>query len=114
VSALGVEEQRVNAIVDLDEPRTRWRTLGDGFRVETRITVWEGQEVLQVPAGAVFRHGDGWAVYAIEGGRARLRPVVIGRQNGAAVEIVRGIEPGGAVIVYPTDAVGDGTRVVAR
>ncbi|HEU5170003.1 MAG TPA: efflux RND transporter periplasmic adaptor subunit [Gemmatimonadales bacterium] len=111
VSSLGVEEQRVNVLIDLEDRRERWGGLGDGYRVEARIVVWEAADVLQVPAGAVFRQGDGWAVYAVEGGRARLRPVEIGRRTAAAAQVLKGVEAGEPVVVYPSDNVRDGVRV---
>ncbi len=114
ISALGVEGQRVNVIVDLDEPHERWATLGDAFRVEARIVVWERADVLQVPSGAVFRHGTGWATYVVEGDMARLRPVTIGKQNGSDAEILDGLRPGDRVIVYPSDEVAEGVQVRSR
>ena len=113
VSALGVEEQRVNVVVHFDGPPARWGTLGDGYRVEARIVVWEDDDVLQVPAGAVFRHGDGWAVYVVEGGRARLQPVTLGRRSEAAAQVLGGIADGAPVVLYPGDAVRDNQRVVS-
>lgn len=113
-SALGVEEQRVNVIVELVSPRAEWAGLGDGFRVEARIQVWQAAEVLQVPSGAVFREGEGWAVYVIRDGRAVLVPITIGRRNASVVQVQTGLAPGDAVIVYPGDAVRDGVRVQAR
>ena len=71
ISALGVEEQRVRVIVDFTSPREAWARLGDGYRVEARFVLWEGKDVLQLPTSALFRHGEGWAVFALEGGRAR-------------------------------------------
>jgi HlyD family secretion protein len=110
LSALGVEEQRVNVIIDLDPPRSRWGRLGDGYRVEASIAVWEGLDRLMVPAGAVFRHGDGWATYVVDAGRARLTPVQLGRRNAAAVEVLGGLRGGEPVVLYPTDNVTDGVR----
>jgi HlyD family secretion protein len=100
--------------VDLDEPHARWAALGDGFRVEARILVWQADSVLQAPAGAIFRQGDGWAAYRVERGRARLRPVRISRQTGARVQILDGLVPGDQVVVYPGDLVTDGREVRAR
>jgi HlyD family secretion protein len=114
VSALGVEEQRVNVIIDLDEPRERWAALGDGYRVETRTVIWQAPDVLRVPAGAVFRHKGGWAVYAVERSVVRLRSVDVGHRNGAQVEILSGLRPGERVVVYPSDNVVDGTKPQAR
>jgi HlyD family secretion protein len=114
VSALGVEEQRVSVVIDLDEPRTRWAALGDGYRVETRIVIWEHDAVLTVPSSAVFRGKTGWAVFVLEGGRARLRPVEVGQRGGALVEIAKGLTEGEAVVVHPSEAVADGVRVERR
>jgi HlyD family secretion protein len=104
----------VNVLVDLDQPHAQWAALGDGFRVETRILVWQADSVIQAPAGAIFRQGDGWAAYRVENGRARLRPARIGRQTGARVQIVDGLAPGDQVVVYPGDLVEDGRAVRPR
>ena len=114
VSALGIEEQRVNVILDINEPRERWQALGHGYRVEARIVLWEGNEVLKLPLSALFREGDGWAVFVVEGGMAKLRPVERGRHTGLEAVIVAGLEAGDAVVRYPSDRVEDGVRVVAR
>lgn len=130
ISALGVEEQRVNVLIDPVTPRAQWRALGDGYRVGVRIVAVSRDRVLRVPVSAVFPHpsdavdgtpddatadDDGrMAVFAIEGGRARLREVVIGGRNGEQAWIVSGLREGERVIVYPGDAVRDGARVEAR
>jgi len=111
VSALGVEEQRVRVIVDLASPPDAWRRLGDGYRVEAVFIVWEREDALTVPASALFRRDDGWAVFAVEGGRARLREVTVGPGSGLLTEIVAGLEEGDTVVVHPGDAVSDGVRV---
>ena len=72
ISTLGVEEQRVHVILDLDAPREQWRTLGDGYRVEAQIEIWRGEAVLSLPTSAVFRHEDRWAAFVVDDGRARL------------------------------------------
>ena len=113
ISALGVEEQRVNVLIDLDGGAGE-TGLGDGYRVEARITVWAADRVLQVPAGAVFRQDGRWAVYRIEGGRGRLRPVELGRRNPARAQVLGGLEEGDRVVVYPADDIGDGMRVEER
>jgi HlyD family secretion protein len=114
VSALGVEEQRVNVVVEFtDSPEAR-RGLADGFRVELRVLLWEGEDVLQVPVGSLFRDRDGWAVFAVEDGKARLRQVEIGRQGGLVAEVVRGLEAGDQVVLHPGDSIVDGLRVEAR
>jgi HlyD family secretion protein len=114
VSALGVEEQRVNVLVDFTELRTKWEALGDGYRVEARIVVWEGDNVLKAPAGAFFRHGDAWAIFRSVGGRARLSPVTIGRSNGLETQILDGLDEGNAVILHPSDRIKDGVAVSPR
>ena len=111
ISALGVEEQRVWVVIDLDAPRGEWASLGDGYRVEARIVVWEAPEVLKVPTSAVFRSKDSWAVYRVEDGTARLRRIQTGQRNGLEAEVLSGLEPGDAVIVYPSDAVEDGVAI---
>ena len=114
LSALGVEEQRVAVVVDLDEPRDRWASLGDGFRVEARIVIEEKRGVLRVPAGAVFRHHDGWAAYLVEDGRARLAPVVLGSRSDADVEVQHGLSESAVVVVHPSERVKGGVKVAAR
>ena len=107
VSALGVEEQRVDIIADLANPPA---SLGTGYRVSGQIVVWRG-EVLAVPTSAVFRVGDTWQVFVVEDGRARRRKVTIGQRNEAAVEIVEGLEAGERVILFPPETVDEGVRV---
>ncbi len=114
ISALGVEEQRVNVILDIVEPAEHWASLGDGFRVEARIVLWEREAVLQVPTSALFRDRDTWAAYAIQGGRAVRRAVTIGKQNGLVAELVTGLSEGDTVIVHPGDRIEDGVRVTLR
>jgi HlyD family secretion protein len=114
ISSLGVEEQRVNVIVDLTSPAELWKQLGDGYRLDTTFIIWEGQDVLQVPASALFRKGDGWALYVVEGRRAKLNPVEIGRRNGIAAEIVKGLPEGAPVITNPDDNIKDGVKVKVR
>src|SRR5690606_36459228 len=110
-SALGVEEQRVFVLIDLDSPREEWARLSDGFRVEARIVIWEEEDVVHVPASAVFRHGEGWAVFRVEGERAALTDVEIGQRNGLSVQIREGLEVDDRVIAHPPDRVVDGVEV---
>jgi HlyD family secretion protein len=114
VSALGVEEQRVNVLIDFAAPPTAWGNLGDGHRVDTRITVETADDAVLVPVSALFRHGDGWAVFAVPDRRARLRPVTTGARNGMVAVVLGGLEPGTRVIAYPADAVADGVSVKTR
>jgi HlyD family secretion protein len=113
-SALGVEEQRVNVIIDFLDPPAKRGRLGDAYRVEARIVIWSADDVLQAPAGALFRSGDDWAIFVIEDGRARLRRVQVGRGNALETEITAGLGEGAAVILHPGDKIQDGTRVAAR
>lgn len=114
ISALGVEEQRVWVIADFVDPPEKRLTLGDAFRVEARIITWEGTDVLKVPAGALFRKGEKWAVFALTNGRAHLRLVTVGKSNGLETEIIDGLSEGDQVVVHPSDRIHEGVRVVAR
>jgi HlyD family secretion protein len=113
-SALGVEEHRVNVLLDLEGTAAQWHTLGDGFAVEVEIVVWSQRDVLQVPTSALFRRGDGWALFAIEGGKARARDVQIGHRGPLQTEIVSGVSSGDEVIVHPSASVHDGVAVAHR
>jgi HlyD family secretion protein len=108
VSALGVDEQRVNVILDFVTP---CETLGDGYRLTARFVLWEGDRILSVPSSAVFREGDHWKLFVVQRGRARAREVSIGRRSDAGVEIRSGIAAGDTVVVFPSDRVFDDTRL---
>lgn len=108
VSALGVDEQRVNVVVDLLNPP---RALGDGYRVEIRATVWESGDVLSIPSSALFQRSGRWAVFVVDDKRARLRNVSIGHRTGASAEVTGGLKQGERVILFPSDRVVDGSRV---
>lgn len=114
VSALGVEEQRVWVIVAFTSPATRWQRLGDGYRVEASFILWEGKDILQIPASALFRDGDGWATFVVEQGKAVKRAVQVGQRTGLSAQIVAGIQAGERVISHPDDRVREGVRVKAR
>jgi HlyD family secretion protein len=114
VSALGVEEQRVNAIIDITSPREKWQSLGDGFRLDVRILVQTENDAVMVPVSALFPVGNQSAVFAIENGRARLTTVDIAARGGGQGWVRQGIEPGAQVIVYPPATLKDGAKVVAR
>lgn len=111
VSALGVEEQRVNVVADLVTPPSQRAQLGDQFRVEARIIVWESKDVLKIPAGALFRQGNDWATLVLADGRAQLRLVKIGRTSGTATQILDGLNEGDQVVLYPGSRVRAGQRV---
>jgi HlyD family secretion protein len=121
VSALGVEEQRVKVLIDIDSAPEQWRALGDGFRVGVRIVTMAVDNALKVPVSAVFPVPDresgmqgGMAVFTVEHDRARITPVQVGARNGAHAWVQHGLTPGGTVIVYPPSSVKDGVRVKAR
>ncbi|HVY62687.1 MAG TPA: efflux transporter periplasmic adaptor subunit, partial [Planctomycetota bacterium] len=111
VSALGIEEQRVNVVLDLDEPRERWEALGDGYAVDARVVVAERSDALVAPAGTLFRRGGGWAAFVIEGGRGRVREVEVGERGAGGAEVLRGLAEGEEVVLHPGDKLFDGARV---
>lgn len=108
VSALGVEEQRVNVIADPVDPLD---ALGDGYRVEARIIIWSQDKVLKVAASSLFRVGDAWHVFVVEDGRAREREVKVGQRNPDEAEILSGLNPGATVVRFPGNQLTDGARV---
>lgn len=115
VSALGIEEQRVKVLLDLDEPPQPWQVMGDGFRVTVRIITQSVDEAVLAPVGALFPFADGgMAVYRLEGGRARLQPVEIAARNGSEAWVRDGLRPGQTIILYPPPAVAEGRRVRER
>ena len=114
ISSLGVEEQRVLVIVDLSSPVGSREGLGDAYRLDTSFILWEGANVLQTPASALFRHGDGWAVFVVENRKARLRPVQVGQRNGLAAEIVSGVKEGEPILAHPDDSIKEGIAVRVR
>ncbi|MCD6705815.1 MAG: HlyD family efflux transporter periplasmic adaptor subunit [Thiobacillus sp.] len=114
ISALGVEEQRVRVIVDFSSPREAWARLGDGYRVEARFVLWEGRDVLQLPTSALFRHGEGWAAFVLDGRRARLAPVELGQRGGLATQVAAGLKAGDRVVAHPDETIEDGVRVKPR
>jgi len=111
VSALGVEEQRVNVVADLVTPPEQRRNVGDSFRVEAKVIVWEANDALKVPAGALFRQGDQWATFVVSEGRAHLRLVRAGRSSGTETQVLEGLQSGDEVILYPGSRVKEGQRV---
>ena len=132
VSALGVDEQRVWVFADFAETEAREEgvngdsngsdqdesdspaPLGDAYRIEARIIVWEKDEVIKVPAGALFREGDSWAVYRFENGRAKMRMIEVGQNNGIEAEVLGGLEAGDRVVLHPGDRVSEGAVIGER
>jgi HlyD family secretion protein len=113
VSALGVEEQRVNVIITLDDPLAA-SDLGDGYRVDVRIAVWRSDAALTVPIGALFRNGRDWAVFVLIDGRAVMRMVEVGERNNDVAQILKGLDAGDRVVLHPPDTIGDAARVRPR
>jgi HlyD family secretion protein len=113
VSALGVEEQRVNVIADFTDPLEKRRPLGDAYRVEARIVISDS-DALKVAAGALFRRGTQWSCFVVRDRRSRLQAVTVGRTNGLETEIIDGLTEGDIVIVHPGDRVEDNARVKFR
>ncbi|MGE5863642.1 MAG: efflux RND transporter periplasmic adaptor subunit [Rhizobacter sp.] len=116
VSALGVEEQRVNVLIDITSPPAEWQALGDGYRVSVRIVTQSADQAVLVPVGAVFPRpeGEGMAVFRLEGDRARLVPVRLGGRNGVQAWVTEGVDEGAELIVYPPATLADGARVKPR
>jgi HlyD family secretion protein len=114
VSALGIEEQRVNVLLDLLDPRTAWEALGHEFRVMVRISVWRGDDVVRVPLSALYRRGDGWTVFRVLDGRAVETAVRIDHRDTAFAEVLEGLKPGDTVVLHPSDQVEEGVKVEAR
>jgi HlyD family secretion protein len=112
-SALGVEEQRVNAIIEINAPYERWRLLGDGYRVEARIETYRSKDALQIPWSALFHREDYWGVFVIEAETAKTKKVTVGRRNETQAEVLEGLTAGQKVIVHPGDKVADGTKVAS-
>ncbi|MDH3420504.1 MAG: HlyD family efflux transporter periplasmic adaptor subunit [Gammaproteobacteria bacterium] len=114
VSALGIEEQRVNVIIDLTSPTEEWARLAHGYQVELRIILWEAADALKLPMLALFRDGEDWAVFVESGGRAELRHVTLGRRSQLEFQVLDGLEDGERVVLHPSDRVQAGVRIAAR
>ena len=114
VSALGVEEQRVIVLSDLDSPPETARALGDRYRVEVRVAIWHEADVLLVPSGALFREGREWKTFSLNAGKAVKATVQTGRTDGKSTQVIDGLKPGDLVLMHPPDVVTDGSDVVQR
>jgi HlyD family secretion protein len=113
VSALGIEEQRVNVIIDFASDEG-WERLGHGYQVESRVVLWEADDILAVPLTALFRIDDGWGLFVEDQGRARLRRVDLGQRNGVVAQIRDGLQAGDSIVSHPSDRVVDGVRIASR
>jgi HlyD family secretion protein len=114
ISTLGVEEQRVNVLVDIVSTPEEWSRLGDAYQVDAQIVVFTQDDVTVVPAGALFRRGEQWSVYVVKAGRAEARNVQLLRRSGRFAAVASGLNQGESVIVYPSDRVSSGVRVAPR
>ncbi len=114
VSALGIEEQRVNVRINLVDPPQNWARLGHGYRVEPRIILAEAEDILTVPRAALFRDGDRWAVFVAENDSATLRHVELGLKNAFTAEIRSGLSAGELAVLQPSDRVSAGSRLQSR
>lgn len=114
ISTLGVEEQRVNVLVDLTSPVEQWAGLGDAYQVDARISVFTQEDATITPSGALFRSGDRWNVYVVKDGRAQIREIKLLRRSGRLAAVAAGLTAGEFVVVYPSDRVASGVRVELR
>jgi HlyD family secretion protein len=114
ISALGIEEQRVKVLIDFSDERERWKRLGHGYRVEPRIVLAEADAVLKVPQAALFRENGTWSVFVDSGGRAELRTVELGLENGIEAQVLKGLAEGERVVLQPGGRVSAGTSIKPR
>lgn len=114
ISALGIEEQRVNVIVELTSDYQRWRRLGHGYQVDASVILWAQNEVLNVPLTALFRYKEAWAVYVTKDGKAHLRSVEVGRKNRQVAQILSGLNQDEWVVAHPDNRISDGTGIETR
>ena len=114
ISALGIEEQRVNVVLDISSPESEWAQLGHGYQVDVRVVLWEGTDVLKAPLTALFRDGEEWALFVNDDGRAQKRRVELGYRNADEGQILSGLSAGESIVVYPGEGIEDGTRLAAR
>lgn len=114
ISALGVEEQRVNVIVDFTDDLKMRQMLGDGYRVDARIIVWEKADVLKVPVGALFRNGADWSAFVVDAGKSVQRKLKLGRMNAEEAEVLEGLNDRDVVIMHPSDKIKNDVAVIER
>jgi len=114
VSALGIEEQRVRTVIDFVDPPRTWSRLGHDFRVIVHVRIWDAENALTLPVGALFRKSDDWAVFAVKDGRARTTLLRIGRRNNRVAEVLSGLSAGDQVVLHPSDRIKDGVAIAAR
>ncbi len=111
VSALGIDEQRVEVTLDLIGNPENWTQLGHGYRVIVQIMLWRGEQVLAIPVGSLFRDGSDWATFVAQDGRAQIRHIVLGERNEDYAQVLEGLEAGEQVVMHPSDQVAEGVRL---
>ncbi|MFL2771512.1 MAG: efflux RND transporter periplasmic adaptor subunit [Rhodospirillaceae bacterium] len=114
ISALGIEEQRVNVIIDFVSKQSAWNSLGHGYRVITRVVVQDRNDILKIPVGALFRSGNNWAVFVEDRGIASLREIILGQRNSLEAEVIEGLTATDAVVLHPSDSIADGVAIKVR
>ena len=114
VSSLGIEEQRVDVIVDLTDPHERWSSLGHGYQVEARVIIWHQENVLKLPITALFRDNGDWSVFVVENNRATLKKIQIGKKNAFEAQVLAGVERGEQVILHPSNKINQGVLIAER
>ena len=113
-SALGIDEQRVNVIIDLTDPIEKWQRLAHGYQIEARVVLWETDNVLKVPLTSLFRENDNWAVFIEKENHAKLKYITIGHRNGFEAEVLEGLSKGSQIISHPSNQIFDGIRIKSR
>lgn len=114
VSALGVDEQRVNVILDFTSPPEQWQNLGDAYRVDAAIIIWKDDAALKVPTSALFRHKGQWAVFVAKNNTAELRLIEIDHRTPYEAQVTAGLTAGEQVVLYPSDQLRDGVTIQVR
>jgi len=114
ISALGIEEQRVNIIIDIESPAEDWLRLAHRYRVDVHIEAWRGEDQVVAPSAALFRMGQDWATFVVVNGAAELRLIEVGQANAREAQVLSGLEPGDELVLHPTDRVADGVQVIRR
>jgi HlyD family secretion protein len=114
VSALGIEEQRVNVIIDFTSPKEAWSRIAHGYQVDVRIVLWRGGKVLKIPLTALFRESEKWAVFVEQEGKASRRGVTLGKRTGLEAEVLSGLSTGDRVVVHPGDRIAEGVQIETR
>ena len=114
VSSLGIEEQRVDVIIDITDSHEKWQSLGHGYQVEARVILWRDENVLKIPITSLFRNNGEWSVFVVEDNRATLKKVQIGKKNAFEAQVLAGVEKGEQVILHPSNQINEGVLIAER